>query len=1052
MKLKLKRLTALLCALALLLTALPAVSAADVTYILPVFETSDVHGFLVNTSGGSADTYAYRMAYIAGAVDKARTDSDAATTLLLDGGDIYQGHVVSNLQNGEPLTEAYAAMEYDAVALGNHEFDWDVTTLCDSDGTMSGYTDENGNWVDVQIPVLCGNLYEAGTSNRVDFTQDYVILDKTATAADGSTKPVRVAVIGYADDYSSSIMAAKIAPYTIDDSAAALNKVKTLAASLKADGEADAVVVLSHAGASSIASQLSGSQVDLVCGGHTHTSASGISGNVSYIQPTNQAQAYGYAELSFTADGTVSVSTKTVISVTDANCLAGSAALNPEVLALSQRAIDGVSEQLNTVIGYITEPIQNTSTSAGNFVCDLMNSATGTQAAFTNSGGIRTTFEVDGATRNVTVGDIYTMLPFCNLLYLYSVTYEQLADAALSRRSLYMSGVDLYYSGNTMTALVVDGKCIYKNGTWADGWKDAKVLVSVNEYVATGYSPFTDWTAQGCLIDSTSYVDNETLVAELQRQAEQTGGLITVDSTQHRISGSYSGNLYDGKPACEHQYQSVVTEATCTAGGYTTYTCLLCGDSYRGDITAALGHSYVQVGYTPPEGGKDGSAVYTCSRCGDTYTEVIPVSGYTITTSCTGGTITPTAKVPYGEDFTVSYTPQSDKVLLRLTVDGVALPLFTTDSYGVNHDQYLEEYTFCDVRANHTISAEFGQNTQTQPCTLTTSCTEGGSVSAGGDIAPYTTCVVDITPDEGYYIYDVMINGKSAGNIDRYAFSYTPGADMTLHAEFRSLGGHTHSYETTVVAPTCTEPGYTLHTCVCGDSYRTDETEALGHDFVSETLIHAYTCDEQSCVLHTCTRCGESYTEWVTEPCPSEGFTDLDTGRWYHIGVDYVISTELMNGLDAEHFAPNQTISRAMMVTILYRLAGAPDMSGYETAFTDVAENRYFTQAVVWGEVYGIVNGVTDTTFAPNAPVTREQIATFLYRYDTLCCHGGGEADEAVLAAYTDGTQISSYARQAMAWAVSQKIILGQTEKTLCPKNDATRAQFANMLYRYVTD
>jgi 2',3'-cyclic-nucleotide 2'-phosphodiesterase (5'-nucleotidase family) len=181
--------TAIFCVLAILAVSCPVMAAGTpaepataTSYVLPVFETSDVHGFLVNTASGSEASYAYRMAYIAGIVDSARTASGAASTLLLDGGDIYQGNAISNLLNGEPLTHAYCAMRYDAVALGNHEFDWGVTTLCDSDGTMSGYKASDGSWVDSTVPVLCGNLYEAGTTNRVNFTKDYIILDKTATA------------------------------------------------------------------------------------------------------------------------------------------------------------------------------------------------------------------------------------------------------------------------------------------------------------------------------------------------------------------------------------------------------------------------------------------------------------------------------------------------------------------------------------------------------------------------------------------------------------------------------------------------------------------------------------------------------------------------------------------------------------------------------------------------------------------------------------------------------------------------------------------------------
>ncbi|MCI6728999.1 MAG: S-layer homology domain-containing protein, partial [Clostridiales bacterium] len=101
----------------------------------------------------------------------------------------------------------------------------------------------------------------------------------------------------------------------------------------------------------------------------------------------------------------------------------------------------------------------------------------------------------------------------------------------------------------------------------------------------------------------------------------------------------------------------------------------------------------------------------------------------------------------------------------------------------------------------------------------------------------------------------------------------------------------------------------------------------------------------------------------------------------YHAGVDFVINNGYMVGMSETEFGVNSSLTRGQLVTILYRLAGEPTVEGKTNPFTDVAKNRYYTNAVIWGASEGIVNGVTDTTFAPNQPVTREQIATFLYRY-----------------------------------------------------------------------
>jgi hypothetical protein len=719
-------------------------------------------------------------------------------------------------------------------------------------------------------------------------------------------------------------------------------------------------------------------------GGHTHSSVSGTSGSVAYIQPAAQAQAYAYAELSFNEAGSVSVTTETTRSVSDASCYSTASGLDAEVLSISKAAVAAVSGELNTVLGYITSSITNTRTSAGNFICDLMNSATGSQAAFTNSGGVRTSFTVSGESRNVTMADIYTMMPFCNMLYVFKVSYFELSQA-VANKSLYMSGVDAYFSGNALTALVVNDKCIYKDGAWADGWKTADVLVSVNEYVATGYNPFKDWISEGKAIDTTSYVDNVTFIAELQKQTAQTGGLISVDNTLHTIYGAYSGSLYTGKPTCEHKYIATVTGPTCTEQGYTTYTCALCGDTYRADYTPALGHNYVQTGKTEPSGSTDGSVTYTCSRCGDTYSQRIPAAGYTVTTICTGGSITPAQNAAYGQSVTISYEPDSGKVLSKLLVDGTEIKLYTTDEYGVNHYCFLTQYTFTGLSANHTIEAVFAApETQAEPCTLSTSCSAGGKISAGGTLAPMQTISVLLTPDDGYYISAVTINGMQADIAERYDFSYTPGKMLTIDARFASLSGHVHSYTAVVTPPTCTEGGYTTYTCVCGDSYRAEETAALGHDYVEKELSHAATCETQSRILYTCSRCGASYTELRTEPCPSAKFTDVDTTRWYHYGIDYVTSCGMMAGVGNDKFEPNGTLTRAMLVTILYRLENQPDMTGYESPFTDVPSGQYYTNAVLWAQVYGIVSGVSENKFAPNVKITREQIAAILYKYTCM--------------------------------------------------------------------
>ena len=183
--------------------------------------------------------------------------------------------------------------------------------------------------------------------------------------------------------------------------------------------------------------------------------------------------------------------------------------------------------------------------------------------------------------------------------------------------------------------------------------------------------------------------------------------------------------------------------------------------------------------------------------------------------------------------------------------------------------------------------------------------------------------------------------------------------------------------------------------------------------------------------------------------CPSKQFKDLDLTRWYHDGVDYAVANGLMNGVSDTAFAPNNNLNRGMLATILYRAAGSPKVSG-SSDFTDVPAGKYYTKAVTWAAANGIVNGKTKTTFAPGEDVTREQLATMLWRYAKLT---GGDlsADSSALSGFTDKDQVSNYAGEAMTWAVSKGIINGRNATTLAPKGNASRAEVATMVYRFLT-
>ena len=183
----------------------------------------------------------------------------------------------------------------------------------------------------------------------------------------------------------------------------------------------------------------------------------------------------------------------------------------------------------------------------------------------------------------------------------------------------------------------------------------------------------------------------------------------------------------------------------------------------------------------------------------------------------------------------------------------------------------------------------------------------------------------------------------------------------------------------------------------------------------------------------------------VVHVCPAEKYTDVDTTQWYHEGVDYVIANGMMNGTGTNIFEPNATTTRGMIVTILYRLEKEP--AAGTSPFTDVDAGQWYAKAVAWAAANGVVNGTSPTTFNPNDPITREQMAAILYRYASF--KGYDVTAKADLAGFTDAAQISDYAKDPMAWANKAGLIGGVSATTLQPQGSATRAQVATILMRF---
>ena len=182
----------------------------------------------------------------------------------------------------------------------------------------------------------------------------------------------------------------------------------------------------------------------------------------------------------------------------------------------------------------------------------------------------------------------------------------------------------------------------------------------------------------------------------------------------------------------------------------------------------------------------------------------------------------------------------------------------------------------------------------------------------------------------------------------------------------------------------------------------------------------------------------------------SDVFSDVSESAWYAEYVAYVYKNGLFSGMTESTFGPNENLSRAMLVTVLYRHAGEPKVTA-DSSFTDVPKGAYYADAVAWAEQNGIVNGMSKTQFAPKDLITREQIATILYRYcvDYQGIKAKGSSD---LSDFQDRDRVSSYAQTAMEWAVGNGIITGMSKTELAPRGNATRAQAAAMLTRLIQE
>ena len=621
------------------------------------------------------------------------------------------------------------------------------------------------------------------------------------------------------------------------------------------------------------------------------------------------------------------------------------------------------------------------------------------------------------------------------------------------------------------------GYTVYTCTACGDEVKADFVPATGHSYEASVVAPTCEkdgYTNHVCSVCGDSYRDNYVDAAGHQYTDTVTAPTCTASGyTTHTCSVCGHSYVDSVVPATGHTYTESVTAPTCTASGYTTHTCSVCGHSYINSVVPATGHDYVWQITRVPTCTAEGVKTFTCSHCGDSYDVALAKADHTYEAVVTAPTCTNNGYTTHtcsvcGDSYVDSIVPATghsyDAVVTAPTCTNAG---YTTHTCSVCGDSYVDSIV---PATGHSYEAVVTAPTCDKMGYTTYTCSVCGDSYVGSytDALEHTyTAVVTKEPtctEEGVKTFTCSECGKS----------YTEAIPTVAH-----------SYEAVVTAPTCDKMGYTTYTCsACGDSYVADYVDAAGHDCETETVpatclgygfvresckhcdysviteitaplghdyqavVTAPTLDEGGYTTHTCSRCGDSYVDSETPALGHKcaAYTDIPTD-WAKEGICFVIENGLMVGTTSTTFAPKDTLTRAMLVTVLYRMAGSPAVDA-PSGFTDVADGQWYSDAIAWAAANGIVNGVGGNKFAPSEPVTREQLAAIFFRY------AKAEAPEAdVLSGYPDAESVSTYARDAMAWAVSTGLVTGSKEADgtyLAPQGLAAREQAAAILMRYV--
>ena len=501
-------------------------------------------------------------------------------------------------------------------------------------------------------------------------------------------------------------------------------------------------------------------------------------------------------------------------------------------------------------------------------------------------------------------------------------------------------------------------------------------------------------------------------------------------------------------------------------------------------LTLGENETYVQL-----DGSKLAAAVKTAAKVTpSTFTFESPANGTLYTSSAMSGTVSTTTKYSASEVSKMVYRPTrttGTHTIRYAAYDGSAqiatgtinvVTSASTVEYHIsaNEKQQMVVSDFQRVYGSGLSTVTFGSNTDTRGALYKGSTTSSGkvgseaySVSTGSNLLKNVCFIAGSTTSKYTVTIPFTANGSS-GQMNGQLVVYVNDTHTlnSTGASFRSMGianeltpdnatGSTYITIDRIVGGKLYSAYTSIKNCTALTSKDFGSTKFYFSGSGSLDNLYILPLADSKSVEVSYTIDGSTkgtLSFKVNQQTASNQFTDVSGSyKWAANSVDFMYMNDIIKGNNTKNpklFGPGAKMTRAMLVTVLYRAAGEPTVTGITNKFTDNKQGQYYYNAVLWASNMGIVNGATATTFDPNGNVTREQIAAILYRYE------GSPTVTGSLSGYPDQAQVSSFAVTAMQWAVGTGIITGVTSggrTTLSAKGNATRAQVAVMLHRFLT-